>query len=662
MSVVEFMPNKEYVSFDMFDTLVRRLVFEPHQIFYITEEIAKKNGIDIPDNFVALRIEAERVANRELGYANIYDIYNKIREMDNETRKAVLEIEIATEIDLCVPNPEVVEMYRRCVEDKKKIFVISDMYLPVETLEKILTNCEISDYEKIYVSCDCKASKQDGKLFQYVLKEIGIKPGQLFHIGDNLKGDVLIPKKLGIHSRHYKKTKLELPNIDRWKTVVPKIDWGTENSTVSCNLSAFYQNMFQVKYSDRVHDIPFQIGYMGLGSLLLGFTKWLEKCFIEDGIEKVFFLSRDGRIMQSAYKVIHGSIDNTYLYASRRALIVPSLAEHAESSKVFTRFFTAKGDTAGSLISKLGLEPEDYVQKLANFGLAVDDRIGTENIEDTQFSQFYQSIQNDVIQNSKEQGELLEQYLDEVDFTGNVAIVDIGWYGNMQRALSEIVKKNGRNAHIKGYYLGVIPNSAAVRESNIDVKGYLFEEGRCNLFKYEKSINAILEWFFSTDHGTVLGYEKNLDGKIVPMLGRYEFSGKMMAKTSVSPMIHNEQDTLEIIQSSALQFLNDVLNHQSFFNQSFKPEDCFGALMSIGMKPTKEEVSYIGDLRFVSGDGKHHYIARPYPIWKYMIDHDARESFHYIGWRVGIFKRIVGLPLPYAKMYFGIRKIAHKKN
>ena len=175
MNFETFCPKEKIVSFDIFDTLVKRLVYEPHQIFPLMAKSALHREIVLPKDFVKRRIEAERWANKELGYANIYEIYDRIENLNKDTRDAAIKLELETEMELCVPNSEIVALYKRCIHNKKQVIIISDMYLPENLLMKILNNCGITGYEKLYVSCDRKASKQNGSIYGIVLKELGVK-------------------------------------------------------------------------------------------------------------------------------------------------------------------------------------------------------------------------------------------------------------------------------------------------------------------------------------------------------------------------------------------------------------------------------------------------------------------------------------------------------
>lgn len=69
----------------------------------------------------------------------------------------------------------------------------------------------------------------------------------------------------------------------------------------------------------------------------------------------------------------------------------------------------------------------------------------------------------------------------QIGFSGKVAIVDIGWHGNMQKALVKICRKAGISIEISGFYLGLNPNVRGL-DKQIDASGFLFQEGKRELF------------------------------------------------------------------------------------------------------------------------------------------------------------------------------------
>ena len=198
-----FLKKYDYISFDVFDTLIKRSVAMPTDLFFLIEQYCKNTGMNIPSSFAKKRREAEQRASEKKGIAvGLEDIYNELRGDYGAATDELKELELRFELDGCKPNPPCAELLHRCVEAGKIVVLISDMYLPSAFIGKMLEKCHIRGYKKLYVSCEMGARKGDGSLFRDVIKELDIHPEQLFHIGDNWKGDFLRPISIGIKAAH----------------------------------------------------------------------------------------------------------------------------------------------------------------------------------------------------------------------------------------------------------------------------------------------------------------------------------------------------------------------------------------------------------------------------------------------------------------------------
>ena len=105
------------------------------------------------------------------------------------------------------PNPEMLSTVNQYREKGFKIAFVSDMYLPTSFIRKMLVKlgfCLESDL--VFVSAECKASKYNGKLFQFVFNETKTKAKEWIHYGDNKLSDYYVPKLKGIKAFHVSNT------------------------------------------------------------------------------------------------------------------------------------------------------------------------------------------------------------------------------------------------------------------------------------------------------------------------------------------------------------------------------------------------------------------------------------------------------------------------
>ena len=191
----------QYVSFDVFDTLIERDVNRPSDIFVLVGKciLGKENA----EKFRILRKKAEFEAREENNHKEITldQIYEKLRGLyEEDVIEQLRKEEIQQEIKHCPRKENIAPLYQACVKKKKHILIISDMYLPSEVIQKMLKACNILDYEKIYVSNEYGVNKISGILFKKVIQDKKINAYEMIHIGDSIKADFLGARKARVKS------------------------------------------------------------------------------------------------------------------------------------------------------------------------------------------------------------------------------------------------------------------------------------------------------------------------------------------------------------------------------------------------------------------------------------------------------------------------------
>ena len=134
--------------------------------------------------------------------------------------------------------------------------------------------------------------------------------------------------------------------------------------------------MNSIKYKEERKKLSqfYKIGYLTEGPLLYGFSKWLNSGFEKYKIKKAFFLSRDGMIMKKAFDCFNkqSSIQDIYMYASRRAVIVPTLWMYQDIHEMISSVFFPRYGTLSAFFSKMGLNPYIYSSKCLLYGLVLN--------------------------------------------------------------------------------------------------------------------------------------------------------------------------------------------------------------------------------------------------------------------------------------------------
>lgn len=191
----------DYVSFDIFDTLVFRPFALPTDLFY---QLEQEQGLH---DFHDVRIQAERDARQLSGKPNgevdINDIYAILKKRYNLNVEAAIRAEVDAEIGCCYANPEMRALYEALLSRGCHIIATSDMYLPSAYLRELLDHCGYTEIEPIFVSCEHGAGKSGGNLQRSV--QAVLNPNASFvHIGDNFEADVRGSKSAGWQAIYYR--------------------------------------------------------------------------------------------------------------------------------------------------------------------------------------------------------------------------------------------------------------------------------------------------------------------------------------------------------------------------------------------------------------------------------------------------------------------------
>lgn len=633
------------ISFDLFDTLVKRDCYKPKELFYFVEKkINQEFGIE--SHYAALRVEAEKNARINIAAEEISltEIYAELSlKISDENKKKIKQWEEEYEYTLCQWNPFMKPVYEYCRTQGKKIFIVTDIYLPESLIQKILDKLGIS-YNALFVSSTMRKTKNSGSLFREVLKRVSVEPRQILHIGDNKKSDYIIPKKMGIQAFHIPKDlKLNL-FVDKQQN--KKNPWYAD-------LCSFINNHADNHDWDAIHvnnsfDFFSEAGYEIQGPVLYGYVKWLQKQFKSDAIEKVFFLARDGQLMQQAYRKLSDTLPNTYMYASRKALIIPSLWMTPSIPQIREAIFWGRRGNIRSFLKKIGMVPNEFEKDFATASLSLDTVFEYENLwQKPEFIHVFETkVKQKMIAHSRKMYELLLQYLKQIDFHGKIAVVDIGWYGHMQDSLIKIVEAAKIPVDIHGFYLGIRPESPILKD--IQAKGYLFDSSHDReLSRKEMPFNAIVETLFTANHGSTLKYEV-ADGCIVPVLDQWEYN---------NPAYKGDYKAIRSCQNGALTFIDDVLKEQKHFLLDLNPSVTFINWIQLGLYPSVKAAELFGNLHFMDDSIK--YLAKPkgeksfYLIHPQLFLNDFRNAF----WSRGFLIYILGDSIPYASMYEIAKKV-----
>lgn len=627
----------EYLSFDIFDTLVKRDVPKPTDVFSLLESKFKING------FKEIRILAERKARECVpeGEVTLTDIYSYIEGIDSTLKEKLLEDEIKSELSVVTVNKDIVPFYEYC-KLNKKIILISDMYLDRMTIETILRKCGIDVYQQLFISNELNMTKLDGNLYKHVLKELDIKKDNIAHVGNSFRADYLSAKKNGYAA-------IKIP------TYRPRMSCKYNNLLCKdCKekefLNAFLNN-HTPEYKEKYTKYN-KFGYERFGPLLYGFINWLFKDMKDSGVEQVFFMARDGYIMSQVYHCLelHNEIPDFYFEVSRRSLRIPSYNRNMSYEDILHELTVPNKTNLEQIFDSLGLNIENYLDLIKDSGIDTKEHLKRDALKDNiAFKKIFNAAYDDVMVNAELEAIMLDKYLTKFDFEKKTAIVDIGWGGSMQKYLLQTLKRLGISSNIMGYYVGLTEKSKENLGCNsYTAKGYVFD---ClndkSSFDMERPFVGLFETMFLEQNGSVMRYQ-DLEGTIVAERYPYEYmSNGVYAKEAVC---------VKEIQDGALKFVEDYKLSGITNYVGYESKIMFSNLYQTGIKPSMHDVDMFGEFEFFN-NGSKVYLAKPDCFIHYMFKPKKliRDLFD-SQWKVGFLKGLLKIKLPYLKLFNILRR------
>lgn len=319
----EKIDNHEIISFDIFDTLLVRPYVKPTDLFSYIEKRFNIAG------YAQARIEAEIRARREYKHKEDITLEQIYQFLPKQYKKYKKE-EILQEKKTLRANPLLQEIYHYCVEAKKRIIITSNMYLSKKFLGDVLKTAGYTNNEKIYISNEVNANKY-GTLYSYVLKDLGISPDKMLHIGDNQKADIEKAQAHGIDAWYIPKV------VEQYFVKHPEMKEFYENfqDDLGCSIYISQVALREITSNEKKSEESYfyDIGYKYGGCLCYQFMSWLNQESHKKKLKDIIFVARDGYTLQKVYDMMKDKdVKTYYVHAPRKVSLVASLKYNKYSS------------------------------------------------------------------------------------------------------------------------------------------------------------------------------------------------------------------------------------------------------------------------------------------------------------------------------------------
>ncbi|MDO9710921.1 HAD family hydrolase [Paracraurococcus lichenis] len=642
--------NFPVVSCDVFDTALVRLLARPEDVHLATGARARARGLTTfaAAAFREYRVEAERSARAEVeaegrDEVTIAEIYGRFLQWglvgDRGEAEQLAKIELATEHSVCRAAAALRMAVMGRAAGQKLIFV-SDSPLPGAWIEELLRkNGYERDFE-VFSSADAGLSKHSGRLFPFVLNRIGCTAREVVHLGDNPIADVARAEAHGITAVH-------IPQRGR----PPEADRLAGAST-AVRLLHSHRRSLAVQQSRQDSDgrhaekgaAPERdaIDIARYGTiLLLGYTLFVLSEARKRGIDRVYFVARDGYLpwqiaQRLAPRLLPGARLH-YLYASRRAVVLP--ARMNDLAWVAGEIAgSLSGQTLDTAFDVIGTAREQTAAMLRELGMDPSMRLG-QGAGQAEVLRLLEGQRAFFTARMAERRAALLAYLRQSGFLepGPRIVADIGWRGSIQEALQ--MSGGLRPDEVFGCYVGLWPNALRERLNPGNAAGYLFAFGHPrSAMDVVADGYAVPELFFSAPHGSTIQYE--MAGEIAhPNLA-----------VEQEPGASSRRRAFEVIERECLaeiEMLDTILD--GAWEDGVDPCSALVDLEQLLTRPTAEQVKAINRVPFISGINAERITAlvNPVPLHEWVLW--PQRTLRRIGrspWRGGTARASLPWPIP----------------
>lgn len=458
----------QYISFDVYDTLVHRLI-KPEDLYIEMGKTLHEKGL--MEDFATCRIKAEQqVKNAGKDTYTLKDIYATafFERVSVSCRKQIMEFEKQMELENALADENVRRIYQK-YGAKYPIVCISDMYFDEMFIKELL--CRNGYHpNKIYVSSELHCSKRNRKLYSYVAKDLGVLPKEILHLGDSPRNDWLNARLAGC-----------------------KAKWIPNRQT-----------------KEPADHYAYHIGFQLFGPMMYEFCRWIHQYDQDDS--RLLFLSREGEFIKQCYDLIYPENNSVIVYLSRQA-ILQSMAFMMLKKCTIEEFrkgiYVRNKESIAVVLRRIGLDVKRYKEALVSCGLSMDDRY------DERIESFFQSNKEALLLELEEKSsQTAIDYLNCCLTQGKI-MIDIGWRGSMQKLLQKFLRLQNRDETLTGLYLGI--------DDDDHKAGFLYQDTGRNRQNI-RCFSGLLEIIMMPDHGTTLGYQEDPSNGITPIFGPNEFS------------------------------------------------------------------------------------------------------------------------------------------
>jgi hypothetical protein len=377
------------------------------------------------------------------------------------------------------------------------------------------------------------------------------------------------------------------------------------------------------KHNDQVWEL---LGTEVLAPLLHDFARWLHRQALQDGVDQLFFMARDGYMLQRAYQAVipeQEQLPNYYMHASRRMFNFPTISTLDDRAMRFLIGDRAK-IPVGQYLDRIGLDTSATEAAIKAAGFSGAHTV----VKSTNFDKLkslFEKLEPQVLASAEiERSRLLRYAKSLAEWDGRrSAVIDVGWHGSMQISLRQALELPAYQ--LRGYYFGL---HTGIEGRGVDeiMTAYLDETRLADWLvcwlTFRRS-REIFEIFFTGREASIIGIEETAPGQFKAVREMLRMPGYVARN-------------LDIMQNAAMGAVRQA---------NLSRGQVLRRLVRLMSWPTRVEADALGGVPHMEGFGgygRSAYVARPrYGLLGYLrrmgqLVHDLRKTF----WRPGFIRRL----------------------
>lgn len=343
-----------------------------------------------------------------------------------------------------------------------------------------------------------------------------------------------------------------------------------------------------------------------VGPILFDYVWWILYQAQQRGIQRLYFLARDGYLLREIAQQFCArfglKIECRYLYCSRAALRMPSYHLLTQSEVDELLLQGGYRITVRSMLQRIELNTLQQKKVCAECGLEqadLDCLLGHKEYEQVRTALAGSSLFHKyAVEKSKASYEAAIGYLRQegVLEQKNIALVDSGWTGSMQRSLRQLLKSAGFSGELTGFYFGMY---VPPKEEDGTYLTWYFQHDSCLKDKIYFN-NNLFECLLPAPHGMTTGYIHDTDD---------------YRPTLLPPENGLELQTTVEYTREVLNYAGERLNRICFSDFSAQSlwMETHQIILRYMVYPSKEEAAYLGRLRLCDDITEAYHLALASP-------------------------------------------------